>query len=88
MSLQLPPGVPLSQIAAAALPKGVISNFDNPSTLDRLVIGVCTVMMALTLFFVTTRVYLAFQSKHKLVLDECTYLRILVSNGERVSADQ
>ena len=74
MSLQIPPGVPLSEIPAAVPPAGLTSNFDNPQSLERLVIGVCALMVILTLSFVTTRVYLALQSKHKLALDECTHL--------------
>ena len=75
MSLQTPPGDPRSEIAAAVPPAGVTSNFDNPPSLERLVIGVCTIMLVLTLLFVTTRVFLAFQSKQRLALDECTQLQ-------------
>ena len=71
MPIGLPPGVALSQIPAGAPPAGVTSNFSNPPSLEHLAIRICTVLMALTLMFVTTRVYLAFQSNHKLALDEC-----------------
>ena len=72
MSTNLPLGVPLSQIPAGAPPKGVTPNFVNPPSLERLVISIGAVMTPLTLCFVITRTYLAFQSKRKLVLDECT----------------
>ena len=73
MSVKFPPGIPLSQIPAGAPPKGVTPNFVDPPTLERLVIGVAAVMTPLTLGFVMTRLYLAFQPKHKLLLDECTH---------------
>lgn len=74
MSLKLPPGVPLSQIPAGVPPKGVTPDFVNHPSLERLVIGIGAVMTALTLCFVATRVSLALESKHRLVLDECTHL--------------
>ena len=64
------------------------SNFDNPQSLERPVISVCTVVVVLTLLFVTTRVYLAFQSKHKLVLDECTHLPFQTQMVIRVSLNR
>lgn len=75
LALELPSGVPLSQIPAAVPPAGVTPNFKNPPSLVPATICVCTVMVSLTLFFVATRVYMAFQLKHKLALDECTRVR-------------
>ena len=70
-TLILPPGVPLSQIPATVPPAGVLPNFVDPPSLLPATIGVSTVMVALTLFFVAIRVFLALQSKHKLAMDEC-----------------
>ena len=71
MSVEVPPGIPLSQIPSGPPPKGVVPNFIDPPSREGLVIWVCAVITPLMLFFVTTRVYLALQSKRKLASDEC-----------------
>ena len=74
MASQLPPGIPLSQIPAARPPQGVIPNFINPPSLDSAVIGVCTVFIALTVFFVLNRLYLNGHAGQKLALDDCIFV--------------
>lgn len=65
-------GLDLTKIALVAPPKGVQSNFENPtSTLAPAIIAVSTVMVALTVSLVVMRLYSNHHSARKFGYDDC-----------------
>lgn len=65
-------GLDLTKIALVAPPKGVQSNFENPtSTLAPAIIAVSTVMVILTFSLVVMRLYSNHHSARKFGYDDC-----------------
>ena len=84
------PNLDYSKIPSAAPPPGVIPNFVNPETNAPMTTIVITILLPLTLLFVSMRVYSNLWVSHKFYKSDCGHfpsaLTVFVANGYQMPA--